>query len=115
MEKSIRILHLTDIHFNKDFETIKDIVLNTLIALNKEKKIDMICISGDLINKGGIDYSKLGFKHKTMMGMLYKKASTLSEDRKTAEVKAMIETYNKQVDFVDLSSLEAIIEACQEW
>ena len=64
--------------------------------------------------RGGIDYSKLGFTHKTMMGMLYRKASTLPEDRKTAEVKAMIETYNKQVDFVDLSSLEAIIEACKE-
>jgi len=62
--------------------------------------------------RGGIDYSKLGFKHKTMMRMLYRKASMLPEDRKTAEVKAMIETYNKQVDFVDLSSLEAIIEAC---
>ena len=64
--------------------------------------------------RGGIDYSKLGFKHKTMMGMLYKKASTLPEDRKTAEVKAMVETYNKQVDFVDLSSLETIIEACKD-
>ena len=49
--------------------------------------------------RGGIDYSKLGFKHKTMMGMLYKKAVTLPEDKKTSEVRAMIETYNKQVDF----------------
>ena len=64
--------------------------------------------------RGGIDYSKLGFKHKTMMGMLYKKAVTLPEDKKTSEVKAMIETYNKQVDFVDLSSLESIIEACMD-
>ncbi len=64
--------------------------------------------------RGGIDYSKLRFKHKAMMGMLYKKARTLPEDRKTAEVKAMIETYNKQVDFVDFSCLEAIIEACIE-
>ena len=41
--------------------------------------------------RGGIDYSKLGFKHKTMMGMLYKKAVTLPEDKKTSEVRAMIE------------------------
>ncbi len=60
--------------------------------------------------RGGIDYSKLGFKHKTMMGMLYKKAVTLPEDKKTAEIKAMIETYNKIVDFVDLASLDPIIQ-----
>ena len=64
--------------------------------------------------RGGIDYSKLGFKHKTMMGMLYKKAVTLPEEKKTAEVKAMIETYSKQVDFVDLSSLDPIIRECIE-
>ena len=60
--------------------------------------------------RGGIDYSKLGFKHKTMMSMLYKKAVTLPEEKKTAEVKAMIETYNKQVDFVDFNSLDSIIQ-----
>ena len=60
--------------------------------------------------RGGIDYSKLGLKHKTMMGMLYKKAVTLPEEKKNAEVKAMIETYNKQVDFVDFNSLDSIIQ-----
>ena len=60
--------------------------------------------------RGGIDYSKLGFKHKTMMGMLYKKAVTLPEEKKTAEVKAMIETFDKQVDFVDFNSLDPIIQ-----
>ena len=40
--------------------------------------------------RGGIDYSRLGFKHKTMMAMLYKKAIGLPEEKKTAEVKAMI-------------------------
>ena len=64
--------------------------------------------------RGGIDYSKLGFKHKTMMGMLYKKAVTLPEDKKTSEVRAMIETYNKQVDFVDLITIEPIVKACFE-
>ena len=31
-------------------------------------------------------------------------------EKKTAEVKAMIETYNKQVDFVDFNSLDSIIQ-----
>lgn len=59
--------------------------------------------------RGGIDYSCLGLKHKTMMAMLYKKAVGLSEEKKTAEVKAMIETYNKKVDFIDYSRLNDVI------
>lgn len=63
--------------------------------------------------RGGIDYSKLNLKHKTMMSLLYKKAKGLPEEKKTAEVKAMIETYNKQVNFVDFNSLDKIIENIQ--
>lgn len=59
--------------------------------------------------RGGIDFSKLNFPHKTMMGLLYKKAKNLPEEKKTAEVKAMIDTYNQKVNFVDFSGLESII------
>lgn len=62
--------------------------------------------------RGGIDYSCLGFKHKTMMAMLYKKAIGLPEEKKTAEVKAMIETYNKKVDFIDFRRLDEIYRSC---
>ena len=60
--------------------------------------------------RGGIDYSRLSFKHKTMMGLLYRKAVGLPEEKKTAEVKAMIETYNQKVDFVDFESLNQLID-----
>lgn len=59
--------------------------------------------------RGGIDYSKLNFTHKTMMNLLYKKAKKLPEEKKTAEVKEMLDTYNKKVKFVDFSSLDNII------
>lgn len=59
--------------------------------------------------RGGIDYSKLTFTHKTMMSMLYKKAKNMPEEKKTAEVRAMIDTYNKKVDFVDFSCLDIIV------
>ena len=59
--------------------------------------------------RGGIDYSKLSLLHKTMMKMVYKKAVDVPEEEKTAEIRAMIETYNKQVDFVDLKSLDPVI------
>lgn len=61
--------------------------------------------------RGGIDYQKLTFKHKTMMTLLYNKVKKLPEEKKTAEVKAMIETFNSKVDFVDLDSLNHIAES----
>lgn len=72
-------------------------------------------LSSELYNKaeiyhlrGGIDYSRLNFKHKTMMKLLYTKAKNLPEDKKNAEVRAMIETYGKQVEFVDFKKLDII-------
>lgn len=63
--------------------------------------------------RGGIDYQKLTFKHKTMMTLLYNKAKRLPEDKQTAEVKAMIETFNSKVDFVDYNLLNQIIREIQ--
>ena len=60
--------------------------------------------------RGGIDYSCLNFKHKTMMELLYKKAVGLPEEKKTAEIKAMIETYNQKVNFVDFESLNRLTD-----
>ena len=51
--------------------------------------------------RGAIDYGKLNLKHRTMMSLLYTKAKGLPEEKKNAETRAMIETYGKQVSFVD--------------
>ena len=59
--------------------------------------------------RGGIDYSKLNFVHKTMMKLLYNSVKNLPEEKQTAEDRAMIETYNKKVNFIDFSSLDEII------
>lgn len=59
--------------------------------------------------RGGIDYSKLNFAHRTMMKLLYNAVKNLPEEKQTAENRAMIETYNKKVDFIDFSSLDKII------
>ncbi|MDO4978478.1 MAG: flavodoxin domain-containing protein [Eubacteriales bacterium] len=60
--------------------------------------------------RGAIDYTKLNFKHKTMMSLLVKKAKNLPEEKKNAEVRALIETYNQVVDFVDFESLSSVID-----
>lgn len=75
-------------------------------------------VSEELYNKanifhlrGGIDYSKLNFLHKKMMGMVYKKAVSVPVEERNAELSAMIETYNKQADFVDFDSLDPIVQS----
>lgn len=60
--------------------------------------------------RGGMDYSKLSFMHKKMMSFVYKKAKNTPEEKKTAEVKEMIATYNQTVDFTDFNSLQQVID-----
>lgn len=55
--------------------------------------------------RGGIDYSLLSFKHRTMMKFVYRKSEKLKEEEKTAEVRAILETYGKNVDYTDFDSL----------
>ena len=64
--------------------------------------------------RGGIDYSKLNFAHKTMMKLLYNAVKNLPNEKQTAEDRAMIETYNKKVNFIDFSSLDKIDNEIQK-
>jgi menaquinone-dependent protoporphyrinogen IX oxidase len=75
-------------------------------------------IPGDLLKRtqifhlrGGIDYSKLSITHKAMMTLLYKKVKAMPEEKKTAEIQFMIDTFNQKVDFTDFSTLDSIVQA----
>ena len=61
--------------------------------------------------RGGIDYSRLNFAHRTMMRLLYAAAKNQPPEQQNAETRAMIETYGKAVDFVDLAALGPIVQA----
>lgn len=76
------------------------------------KQVDENILKTSLIFhlRGGIDYSKLNFKHKTMMKMLYHSIKNKPIEKLTVEDKALIETYNTKVDFVDYHSLKPIVE-----
>ena len=65
--------------------------------------------------RGGIDYARLCFVHRTMMTLLYNRAKRLPEEEKTAEVRAMIETFQSKVDFVDERGLAPILEAVRSY
>lgn len=58
--------------------------------------------------RGGIDYARLCFKHRMLLKMMYGRGVKMPEEQKTAEVRAIIATYNQTVDFVDFNSLDAI-------
>ena len=60
--------------------------------------------------RGAIDYSQLGFKHRIMMKMFHSMMLKKPESELNADAKAMLETYGKQVDFVDFDGLKPIIE-----
>ena len=59
--------------------------------------------------RGAIDYSHLNMKHRLMMSMFHKMVQKMPEEQRTADAKAMLETYGQKVDFVDFSTLKHII------
>lgn len=59
--------------------------------------------------RGGIDYSKLSFMHKTMMSMLHKTLTKKAPDTLNDEDREMLSTYGEKVDFTDKSSITPII------
>ena len=63
--------------------------------------------------RGAIDYSKLDMKHRLMMSMFHKMVLKTPESQRTADAKAMLETYGQKVDFVDFSTLDQIINILQ--
>ena len=58
--------------------------------------------------RGAMDYSQLNLKHRFMMSMFHKMVLKMLESKRTADAKAMLETYNQKVDFVDFSALEQL-------
>ena len=61
--------------------------------------------------RGAIDYSQLELKYRILMKMMYSQASKLPEEKLTSEFKAVLATYGKTVDHVDLETLEPLMVA----
>ena len=85
-----------------------------------EKLSDQTGIPTELLDRaklfhlrGGIDYQKLSFGHRTMMKLLYQSLRRTPFEKQTAENRAFLETYGKQVDFTDFRALDPIIQAIQ--
>ena len=60
--------------------------------------------------RGGIDYEKLGFVHKMMMGMVHKSVLKKNESERTEEDTLFLQTYGKKVDFTDQHTIAPICD-----
>ena len=61
--------------------------------------------------RGAIDYGQLELKYRILMKMMYSQAAKLPEEKLTSEFKAILATYGKKVDYVDLEMLQPLIDA----
>ena len=68
--------------------------------MKKQLKGEIFNISSIYHIRGAIDYTKLSGKHKFMMKLLYKKCIKIPEEERTTDMRGLIETYDKQVDFI---------------
>lgn len=95
---------LADVQDQENTDHIKE-------ALHRQVPEDILSRTEIFHLRGGIDYGKLSFLHKTMMSLLYKKVKKLPEEEQNAEIRAMIETFGKKVDFIDFSALQPLLDA----
>ncbi len=64
--------------------------------------------------RGAIDYSQLELKYRILMKMMYSQAAKLPEEKLTSEFKAVLATYGKKVDYVDLEMLQPLTAALKQ-
>lgn len=64
--------------------------------------------------RGGIDYSQLSLAHRAMMGMLHQKLKRTAPEALTEDDRALLATYGKKVDFVDLRALAPVLAEVQK-
>ena len=86
---------------------------NIRTSLQKQLPADLLDRAKIFHLRGGIDYQKLSFGHRMMMKLLYQSLQRTPFEKQTAENRALIETYGKQVDFTDFRALEAIVREVQ--
>jgi len=60
--------------------------------------------------RGGMDYTKLSFVHRSMMSMVQKSVAKKDPATRTQEDIEMLETYGHVVDFTDRATIKPLVE-----
>lgn len=64
--------------------------------------------------RGGIDYARLSFVHRMMMGMLAKILRKKPESERSESDRQLLATYGGAIDFTDRQSIAPIVAAARE-
>ncbi|MEZ3468576.1 MAG: flavodoxin domain-containing protein, partial [Schaedlerella sp.] len=60
--------------------------------------------------RGGMDYSRLTFVHRSMMSMLRKMLLKKEDSERSWEDRQILETYGQCLDFTDRESIRPLVE-----
>ena len=95
-----------------DYSKIEHInaIYNRLKNELSEKIIENIKI---FYLRGGINYKKLTLKHKIMMWAMKKMILKKGIEKLNEEDKEFIETYGKEVNFMDKNNIKELLEYCK--
>ena len=95
-----------------DYSKIEHInaIYNRLKNELSEKIIENIKI---FYLRGGINYKKLTLKHKIMMWVMKKIILKNGKEKLSEEDKEFIETYGKEINFMDKNSISELLEYCK--
>ena len=86
---------------------------NTRNSLQKQIPAQLYGRAAVFHLRGAIDYQALSLGHRTIMALLHRSLQKKPAEEWSEEDKALMETYGKQVDFVDFASLRPIINEMQ--
>jgi len=64
--------------------------------------------------RGGMDYSKMSFLHRTMMKMLKSMIEKKPLSERTDEDEGILSTFGGKVDFFDENAISPLVEAVEE-
>jgi len=93
-----------DVSDGKNINSIRS-SLSKVLTPEMESKINIFHF------RGGIDYPKLSFIHRTMMSTMVKTIKKKPEPELSNEEKIMLATYGQVVDFTDKSAIDGMIAA----
>lgn len=95
---------LADPTVSKNVESIRT-GLDKVLPEEMKQKVEIFHL------RGGMDYTKLSFIHRSMMAMVQKASAKKNPETMTQEDVEMLDTYGKSVDFTDRSTIKPILDS----
>lgn len=65
--------------------------------------------------QGGIDYTKLSFVHRAMMGMMRRVLQKKEISQRTEEEQMVLDTYGTRLDLSDQASIQPLVQYVRRW